>query len=95
MLYELTKLPAAMLRERLADGSINSRLERKDVARWRKGDRGEVTVDGQEIKRKSVAEQAAKAEIVALKAKLEHGGGSLFDVSLIAPKTSFGSWLIT
>jgi hypothetical protein len=35
-LYLLTTLPAALLREKLADGSsINPRLERKDVAQWR------------------------------------------------------------
>jgi len=41
-LYELTKLPAALLRETLNDGSINAKLERKDVARWRKGEGGKA-----------------------------------------------------
>src|SRR5215475_3108602 len=46
VLYELTKLPAALLRDKLADGSINPKLERKEVARWRKGD---VVVDGSAV----------------------------------------------
>jgi hypothetical protein len=88
-LYELTKLPAAMLREKLADGSINPRLERKEVASWRQSEHGEVTVNGREIQRKpslSLAEQlrAAKAEIERLKARVEGGGGSLFDLRLDA-----------
>jgi hypothetical protein len=84
-LYELTKLPAAMLRERLKDGSINPSLERKDVANWRQGKQDEVTVDGRTVERKpSLAEQlkTAKAEITTLKAKLERAGGSLFDLAL-------------
>jgi hypothetical protein len=84
-LYELTKLPDAMLREKLKDGSITPRLERKEVAGWRRGNRGTVTVDGQEIKRKSLAEKlkAAKSEIAALKIELFRiSSGSLFDVSL-------------
>jgi hypothetical protein len=32
-LYELTKLPEEILRQKLKDGSINPKLERKDVAR--------------------------------------------------------------
>jgi hypothetical protein len=84
-LYLLTTLPAALLREKLADGSsINPRLERKDVAQWRKAERGEVTVDGTTIKRKpSLTEKlkAAEAEVEGLKAKLAgKDDGSLFDL---------------
>jgi hypothetical protein len=84
-LYLLTTLPAALLREKLADGSsINPRLERKDVAQWRKAARGEVTVDGTTIKRKpSLTEKlkAAEAEVEGLKAKLAgKDDGSLFDL---------------
>jgi hypothetical protein len=82
-LYELTKLPTAMLREKLQDGSINPRLERKDVAKWRQGKHDAVTVDGKAIEpRPSLAEQlkAAKTENERLKAKLERAGGSLFDL---------------
>jgi hypothetical protein len=82
-LYELTKLPTAMLREKLQDGSINPRLERKDVAKWRQGTHDAVTVDGKAIEpRPSLAEQlkAAKTENERLKAKLERAGGSLFDL---------------
>jgi hypothetical protein len=83
-LYELTKLPAPVLTKRLNDGSINPRLERKDVAKWRKGEQGEVTVDGKTIERKpSVIEQlkAAKARIATLEDKLKRAGGSLFDLA--------------
>src|SRR5262249_46605665 len=69
-LYELTKLPAEMLREKLKDGSINPKTERKDIAAWRAEQRGKVEVDGKTIERKaSPAEQlkAAKAEIDRLK----------------------------
>jgi hypothetical protein len=79
-LYELTKLPAALLREKLKDGSINPKLERKEVARWRKGERGQLTVGGSAIEhRPSLAEQlrTAKAEIAALKNTA--GGEHLFD----------------
>jgi hypothetical protein len=79
-LYELTKLPDTTLREKLKDGSINPRLERKDVARLRNAERGEVTVDGKEIERTpSPAAQlnAAKAEIERLKDMA--GGEHLFD----------------
>jgi hypothetical protein len=57
--------------------------ERKDVAQWRRERRGQVEIDGEEIKRQTTAEQlkAAKAEIERLKAKLEHAGGSLFDLA--------------
>jgi hypothetical protein len=82
VLYELTKLPAALLRDKLADGSINPKLERKEVARWRKGD---VVVDGRAVERKpSLAEQlkAARAQIATLEAKLKGSGGSLFDLKL-------------
>jgi hypothetical protein len=88
-LYQLTKLPGMLLREKLADGSINSRTERKDVARWRKGEQGAVTVGGETIELKlSPAEQLkrAKAEIERLKARLEHAGGSLFDLANDTPE---------
>src|SRR5215813_12301231 len=67
-LYQLTKLPAAMLLQKLADGSINPKTERKDVAVWRKGEQGDevVTVDGKTIEHKpSLSEQlkAARTEI--------------------------------
>jgi len=80
-LYELTKLPEEILRQKLKDGSINPKLERKDVARWRAEQRGgKVEVDGKRIERRpSVAEQlkAAKAEIAHLKNIV--GGEHLFD----------------
>jgi len=82
-LYQLTKLPAEVLQAKLKDGSIIPKLERKEVARWRKGEQGEVTVDGKTVERKpSTTEQlkAARAEIETLKAKLKSGGGSLFDL---------------
>src|SRR5215467_4968752 len=82
-LYQLTKLPAEVLQAKLKDGSITPKLERKEVARWRKGEQGEVTVDGKTVERKpSTTEQlkAARAEIETLKAKLKSGGGSLFDL---------------
>jgi len=83
-LYELTKLPAALLRETLNDGSINAKLERKDVARWRKGEGGKVAVDGKTVERKSLREQlkAAKVEIETLEAKLKDAGGGYFDLAL-------------
>jgi len=88
-LYELTMLSAAVLREKLADRSINPRLERKEVALWRRAERrkGEVTVDGETIEREpSSAEKlkAARAEIENLKAQLarKENGGSLFDLKL-------------
>jgi hypothetical protein len=82
-LYQLTRLPTEVLRAKLNDGSINPKLERKEVARWRKGEQGEVTVDGKRIERQTTAEQlkAAKVEIERLKARLEHAGGSLFDLA--------------
>ena len=79
-LYELTKLPAEMLREKLKDGSINTKTERKDVAAWRAEQRGKVEVGGKTIERKaSPAEQlkAAKAEIDRLEQIV--GGEHLFD----------------
>jgi len=84
-LYQLTKLPAAMLLQKLADGSINPKTERKDVAVWRKGEQGDevVTVDGKTIEHKpSLSEQlkAARTEIEALKAKLKTASGALFDL---------------
>ena len=83
-LYDLTKLPAALLRETLNDGSINAKLERKDVARWRKGEGGKVAVDGKTVERKSLREQlkAAKVEIETLEAKLKDAGGGYFDLAL-------------
>jgi hypothetical protein len=70
-----------MLREKLKDGSINPKTERKDVAAWRAEQRrGKVEVDGKTIERKaSPAEQlkAAKAEIDRLKQIV--GGEHLFD----------------
>jgi hypothetical protein len=89
VLYELTKLPAALLRDKLADGSINPKLERKEVARWRKSEQGAVTVGSEMIEPKlSPAEQLkrAKAEIERLKARLEHAGGSLFDLANDTPE---------
>src|SRR5262249_6188325 len=81
-LFELTKLPTEVLQAKLKDGSINPRTERRHVMQWRRERRGQVEVDGEEIKRQTTAEQlkAAKAEIERLKARLEHGGGSLFDL---------------
>jgi len=80
-LYELTKLPEEILRKRLKDGSINPKLERKDVARWRAEQRGgQVEIDGKTIEHKpSVVEQlkTAKAEIDRLKKSI--GGEHLFD----------------
>ena len=80
-LYELTKLPEEILRKRLKDGSINPKLERKDVARWRAEQRGgQVEIDGKTIEHKpSVVEQlkTAKAEIDRLKQSI--GGEHLFD----------------
>jgi hypothetical protein len=43
-LYQLSRLPEDVLRAKLKDGSINPKLERKDVASWRKRKDGEVTV---------------------------------------------------
>jgi len=52
-LYELTKLPEEILRQKLKDGSINPKLERKDVARWRAEQRaGQVEIDGKTIEHK-------------------------------------------
>jgi hypothetical protein len=88
-LYDLTKLPTPMLCEKLQDGSINPKLERKTVATWRNaernanGERDAVTVDGKAIERKpSLAEKlkAAETEIEKLKVKLKRAGGSLFDL---------------
>ena len=80
-LYELTKLPEEILRKRLKDGSINPKLERKDVARWRAEQRGgQAEIDGKTIEHKpSVVEQlkTAKAEIDRLKKSI--GGEHLFD----------------
>ena len=80
-LYELTKLPEEILRQKLKGGSINPKLERKDVARWRAEQRGgQVEIDGKTIEHKpSVVEQlkTAKAEIDRLKQSI--GGEHLFD----------------
>jgi hypothetical protein len=80
-LYELTKLPAEVLRAKLRGGTINPKTERKDVTAWRAEQRGwKVEVDGKRIERRpSVAEQlkAAKAEIAHLKNIV--GGEHLFD----------------
>ena len=80
-LYELTKLPEEILRQKLKDGSINPKLERKDVAPWRAEQRGgQVEIDGKTIEHKpSVVEQlkTAKAEIDRLKQSI--GGEHLFD----------------
>jgi len=80
-LYELTKLPEEILRQKLKGGSINPKLERKDVARWRAEQRGgQVEIDGKTIEHKpSVVEQLkmAKAEIDRLKQSI--GGEHLFD----------------
>jgi hypothetical protein len=84
-LYQLTRLPNDVLREKLADGSINPKLERKDVARWRKGEQGDVTVDGKAVEPKlSLNERlkAAQAKIASLETKLKQAGGSLFDLKL-------------
>jgi hypothetical protein len=83
-LYELTKLPASALREKLADGGINPRLERKTVTTWRTGERDELTVDGKTVEPKlTLAEKlkAAEAKIAILEAKLKQAGGSLFDLA--------------
>ena len=82
-LFELTKLPTEVLQAKLKDGSINPTTERRHVTQWRRERRGQVEVDGEEIKRQTTAEQlkAAKAEIERLKARLEHAGGSLFDLA--------------
>jgi hypothetical protein len=78
-LYELTKLPAAVLHAKLQDGSINARLERKAVAGWRKSERGKIEVGGKTIeheRKPSLAEQLKTAE-----AKLARkDDGSLFDL---------------
>src|SRR5262245_56355941 len=50
-LYELTKLPIGDLRAKLADGSISPKLERKEVASWRKSERGKIEVGGMTIER--------------------------------------------
>ena len=80
-LYELTKLPEEILRQKLKGGSINPKLERKDVARWRAEQRGgQAEIDGKTIEHKpSVVEQlkTAKAEIDRLKKSI--GGEHLFD----------------
>jgi hypothetical protein len=83
-LFELTKLPAEVLQARLKDGSINPRTERGHVTQWRRERRGQVEVDGEEIKRQTTAEQLkrAKAEIETLKAKLKDAGGGYFDLAL-------------
>jgi hypothetical protein len=82
-LFELTKLPTEVLQAKLKDGSINPTTERRHVTQWRRERRGQVEVDGEEIKRQTMAEQLkrAKAEIERLKARLEHAGGSLFDLA--------------
>lgn len=88
-LYELTKLPTEALQAKLADGSINPKIERKDVARWRVEQRGKIEVGGETIEPKpSPAEQLkrAKAEIERLKARLESAGGSLFDLANDTPE---------
>ena len=78
-LYQLTKLPVGDLRARLADGSINPRLERKEVASWRRSERGKIEVGGKTIERErkpSLAEQLKTA-----KARLARkDDGSLFDL---------------
>jgi len=81
-LFELTKLPTEVLQAKLKDGSINPTTERRHVTQWRRERRGQVEVDGEEIKRQTTAEQlkAARAEIETLKAKLKSSGGSLFDL---------------
>jgi hypothetical protein len=78
-LYELTKLPIGTVRAKLADGSISPNLERKEVASWRKSERGKIEVGGKTIERErkpSLAEQLKTAE-----AKLARkDDGSLFDL---------------
>jgi hypothetical protein len=86
-LYQLTKLPTEVLQEKLKDGGINPRLERKDVAIWRRRERGEVKVDGKTLVRERkppLAQQlkTAKTEIETLKAKLKDAGGGYFDLAL-------------
>jgi len=86
-LYELTKLPIEVLREKLKNGDISPKLERREVARWRKGESDKIIVDGKAVEHKrkpSLAEQlkAAKTENETLKAKLKSAGGSLFDLAL-------------
>ena len=82
-LYELTRLPHDVLQAKLKDGSINPRTERKDVAAWRVEQRGKVKVDGKSVEPKlSLSEQlkVAQTKIATLEARLEHAGGSLFDL---------------
>jgi hypothetical protein len=83
-LYQLSRLPEDVLRAKLKDGSINPKLERKDVASWRKRKDGEVTVDGKTIERKlSLSEKlkAADAKNKTLTEKLTRkDDGSLFDL---------------
>jgi hypothetical protein len=78
-LYQLTKLSIGDLRAKLADGSINPRLRRKEVASWRKSERGKIEVGGKTIERErkpSLAERLKTAE-----AKLARkDDGSLFDL---------------
>jgi hypothetical protein len=78
-LYQLTKLPIRDLCAKLADGSINPKLERKEVASWRKSERGKIEIGGKMIERErkpSLAEQLKTAE-----AKLARkDDGSLFDL---------------
>jgi hypothetical protein len=88
-LYELTRLRPDVLREKLNDGSIHPKLERKTVAAWRNAalgvEQNKLTVDGKTVEAKlSVAEQlrAARTEIETLKAKLKNAGSSLFDLAL-------------
>lgn len=73
-LYELSQLPTAALLEKLKDGSINPRLERKTVTAWRNAererDRGELTVDGEIVEKKPPS----------AKPKLTGADGSLFDL---------------
>jgi hypothetical protein len=75
-LYELTKLPIETVRAKLADGSINPKLQRKEVASWRKSERGKIEVGGKMERKPSLAEQLKTAE-----AKLARkDDGSLFDL---------------
>ena len=85
-LYELTKLPNDVLLKRLSDRSINPKLERKQVAGWRKGEQAAVEVNGKAIDRRpSLAEQLQAAKLELAKALADNrnlrsadDGGNLF-----------------
>jgi len=69
-LYKLTKLPIGNLRTKFADGSINPKLERKEVAGWRKSERGKIEVGGRAIERKPSPYAQMRATNVELQEQL-------------------------